>query len=250
MKVWRTLLIEDEEPARERLKRLLLPYPDFAIVGEAANGIDGLDQTRALQPELIFLDVEMPGLNGFDLLARLEQQPRVIFTTAYDQYAVRAFEENSLDYLLKPIEKERLDKTVKKLQQVEPTGTIPLPLAAMIRQLHEKKELKSLTVKLGDRIFLVKLNEIVYLEADDKYVFLHTIDDRRLLIESKISSLADQLPDSFLRIHRSYIINTDHIREMRKGFNGTLVFYMNGTEGRKLASSRTMNEQMRERFNL
>jgi two-component system LytT family response regulator len=250
MKVWRTLLIEDEEPARERLKRLLLPYPDFAIVGEAANGVDGLDQTRALQPELLFLDVEMPGLNGFDMLARLDRQPRVIFTTAYDQYAIRAFEENSLDYLLKPIEKERLDKTVKKLQQIEPVEMIPLPLAAMIRQLHEKKELKSLTVKLGDRIFLIKLNEIVYLEADDKYVFLHTIDGRRFLTELTISALAEQLPDSFLRIHRSYIINTDHIREMRKGFNGTLVFSMNSTDGRKLSSSRAMNEQMRQWFNL
>jgi two-component system LytT family response regulator len=250
MKVWRTLLVEDEEPARERLKRLLLPYPDFVIVGEAANGIEGLDQARSLQPELLFLDIEMPGLNGFDMLARLERQPRIVFTTAYDQYAIRAFEENSLDYLLKPIEKERLDKTVKKLQQVEPTDVVPLPLASLIRQLHEKKENKTLTVKQGDRIFLVKLNEVVYAEADEKYVFLYTIDGRRLLTEFTISSLVDQLPDPFLRIHRSYILNTDHIREMRRGFNGTLVFYMNGPEGRKLTSSRTMNEQIRARFNL
>ncbi len=250
MKTWKTLIIDDEQLARQRLKRLLKPFEEFEIIAEAVNGADGLEQIEALKPELIFLDIEMPVLNGFEMLSRLQHQPKVVFTTAYDQYAIKAFEEDSIDYLLKPIEAERLAKTVKKLQQGMQQPAPALPLEALMQQLFVKKELKTLTVKIGDKILLIKLADIVYIEAEDKYVFLHTTDGRKHLTDFTITTLEEKLPDAFTRIHRSTIINTEHIKEIRKGFNGALVFVMDNTAGSKLTSSRSNGDALRERFDI
>ncbi len=246
----KTLIIDDEQLARQRLKRLLKPFEEFEIIGEAVNGADGLEQIETLKPELIFLDIEMPVLNGFEMLSRLQHQPKVVFTTAYDQYAIKAFEEDSIDYLLKPIEAERLAKTVKKLQQNMQQPAPALPLEALMQQLFVKKELKTLTVKIGDKILLIKLTDIVYIEAEDKYVFLHTTDGRKHLTDFTITTLEEKLPEPFIRIHRSTIINTEHIKEIRKGFNGALVFVMNNTAGSKLTSSRSNGDALRERFDI
>src|SRR5476651_1018158 len=248
-KVWTTLIIDDEQLARQRLKRLLKQYDQLEIIGEAVNGADGLEQIIALRPDLIFLDIEMPVLNGFEMLSKLDVQPKVVFTTAYDQYAIKAFEEESIDYLLKPIEAERLEKTIKRLQQSQPKANIPLPLEALMKQLLVKKDIKTLTVKIGDRILLIKLTDILFIEAEDKYVFLHTADGKKHLTDFTISSLEDKLPEQFIRIHRSSILNTDHIKEIRKGFNGALVFLMNGTDVR-LTSSRSNGDMLRERFGI
>lgn len=250
MKTWKTLIIDDEQLARQRLKRLLKPFEEFEIIGEAVNGADGLEQIEALKPELIFLDIEMPVLNGFEMLSRLKHQPKVVFTTAYDQYAIKAFEEDSIDYLLKPIEAERLTKTVKKIHQGLQQAPPALPLEALMQQLFVKKELKTLTIKIGDKILLIKLADIVYIEAEDKYVFLHTTDGRKHLTDFTITTLEEKLPDAFTRIHRSTIINTEHIKEIRKGFNGALVFVMDNTAGSKLTSSRSNGDALRERFDI
>jgi two-component system, LytTR family, response regulator len=116
-KIWKSLIVDDEQLARQRLIRLLKPYDEIDVIGEAVNGQDGLEKIEMLLPDLIFLDIEMPVFNGFEMLRQLKHQPKVIFTTAYDQYAIKAFEEDSIDYLLKPVETERLEKTQKKLQQ-------------------------------------------------------------------------------------------------------------------------------------
>lgn len=124
----RTLLIDDEQLALNRLRRLLGPYDDtIEIIGEAGNGLDGLQAIETLEPELLFLDIEMPGLNGFEMLARLPYLPLVVFATAYDQYAVRAFEENSIDYLLKPIEPDRLEKTIDRIRKRQSEGAGAAP---------------------------------------------------------------------------------------------------------------------------
>jgi len=119
------IIIDDEELARQRLIRLITPYNIFEIVAQASNGQEGLKLVEAYQPDVIFLDVEMPVMNGFEMLSKLKKQPKVIFTTAYDQYAIKAFEENSLDYLLKPVEKDRLDKCVVKLQEMHKPMEMP-----------------------------------------------------------------------------------------------------------------------------
>lgn len=245
---WKTIIIEDEHLARKRLKRLLSNYSEVEIIAEAENGAQGLELINNHQPDLIFLDIEMPILNGFEMLTKLkEDQPKVIFTTAYDQYAIKAFEEGSIDYLLKPIELERLDKTIAKLKQTnlsKPT----IGIEDLLLQLKGKNTIKTLTVKLGDRILLIKFEDIVHIQAEDKYVFLHTSDGKKHLTDYTLSTLEEKLPEDFLRIHRSDIINTNHITEIRRGFNGALIFIM--SNGSKATSSRSNSESLRIRFEI
>ncbi|RZK52597.1 MAG: response regulator [Pedobacter sp.] len=247
--MWKTIIIDDEQLARQRIKRLLKEYDEIEIIDEAENGEEGLEKIECLRPDLIFLDIEMPILNGFEMLAKLKHQPKIVFTTAYDQYAIKAFEEGSIDYLLKPIEIERLDKTIKKLKQTN-LAPAQIPLEDLLRQIQGKKAVKTITIKLGDKILLIKVNEIVHIQAEDKYVFLHTVDGKKHLTDFTLSTLEAKLPEEFLRIHRSDIINTDYIKEIRKGFNGALVFVLNNTTETKVTSSRSNSEMLRERFDI
>ena len=247
--MWKTIVIDDEQLARQRIKRLLKAYDEIDVIAEAQDGGKGLELIHLHQPDLIFLDIEMPVLNGFEMLAKLTHQPKVVFTTAYDQYAIKAFEEGSVDYLLKPIEIERLDKTIKKLKQTN-LAAAPLQIEALIRQMHQKKVIKTLTVKLGDKILLVKLTDIVYVQAEDKYVFLHTIDGRKHLTDFTLSALEEKLPEEFVRVHRSEIINTEYVKEIRKGFNGALIFVLNNSDETRVTSSRSNSEALRERFDI
>ncbi|SOD14531.1 LytR/AlgR family response regulator transcription factor [Pedobacter xixiisoli] len=245
---WKTIIIEDEQLARQRLKRLLNNYSEIEIIAEAENGAQGLALINKHQPDLIFLDIEMPILNGFEMLAQLtENQPKVVFTTAYDQYAIKAFEEGSIDYLLKPIELERLDKTIAKLKQTN-LAKPAIAIEDLLQQIKGKPTAKTLTVKLGDRILLIKFEDIVHIQAEDKYVFLHTADGKKHLTDYTLSTLEEKLPEDFLRIHRSDIINTNHITEIRRGFNGALVFVM--SNGEKVTSSRSNSESLRQRFEI
>lgn len=245
---WRTIIVEDEQLARQRLKRLLANYEEIEIIAEAENGMQGLELINKLHPDLIFLDIEMPVLNGFEMLAKLSlSQPKVVFTTAYDQYAIKAFDEGSIDYLLKPIELERLDKTVAKLKQTnlaKPT----IAIEDLMLQIRGKSVIKTLTVKLGDRILLIKIEDIIHIQAEEKYVFLHTLDGKKHLTDYTLSALETKLPDDFLRIHRSDIINTNQITEIRRGFNGALIFVM--SNGAKITSSRSNSESLRTRFGI
>jgi two-component system LytT family response regulator len=247
--MWKTIIIDDEQLARQRLKRLLKAYDEIDVIAEAEDGESGLESINTYRPELIFLDIEMPVLNGFEMLAKLTHQPKVVFTTAYDQYAIKAFEEGSIDYLLKPIEIERLDKTIKKLKQTN-LAAAPVQIEELLRQMQPKKTVKTLTVKIGDKILLIKVTDIVYVQAEDKYVFLHTMDGKKHLTDFTLSALEEKLPEEFIRIHRSEIINTEYIKEIRKGFNGALVFVLNNTENTKVTSSRSNSEALRLRFDI
>ncbi|MNJ92874.1 Transcriptional regulatory protein YehT [compost metagenome] len=245
---WKTIIIEDEQLARKRLKRLLANYSEIEIIAEAENGAQGLELINKHQPDLVFLDIEMPILNGFEMLAKLNKnQPKVVFTTAYDQYAIKAFEEGSIDYLLKPIELERLDKTIAKLRQTN-LAKPAIAIEDLLQQIKGRTVSKTLTVKLGDRILLIKFEDIVHIQAEDKYVFLHTTDGKKHLTDYTLSTLEEKLPEDFLRIHRSDIINTNHITEIRRGFNGALIFVMSNSS--KVTSSRSNSESLRLRFEI
>jgi two-component system LytT family response regulator len=246
---WKTIIIDDEELARQRLKRLLKGYEEFDIIDEAENGEEGLQLIKKLKPDLIFLDIEMPVLNGFEMLAKLTEPPRVVFTTAYDQYAIKAFEEGSIDYLLKPIEAERLQKTVKKLHQFSGING-QIPLQQLIMQLNSKTVSKTLTVKIGGKILLIKLADIIYIEAEDKYVFLHTTDGKKHLTEYTLSVLEEKLPEQFLRVHRGTIINTDGIKEIRKSFNSAFVFVMNNAAESRITSGRSYGDGLKLRLGI
>lgn len=255
----KTLLIDDEHLAINRLRRLLTTYADMIeIVGEAHNGAEGLVQIEAHKPALIFLDIEMPLLNGFEMLARLTHMPFVVFATAFDQYAMRAFDENSVDYLLKPIETDRLDRTIHKLRsfvnaqqtenQTNPHTDNLMRLLEQMRQMATppKKEILSLSVKTGDKILLIPLPDIAWLEADEKYVFLGTVDGQKYLTAYTIATLTDKLPGTFVRVSRSTIVNSSRIREVQKYYDGKFIVLMTDKKATKITTGSTYAENVRQ----
>lgn len=259
-----TLLIDDESLAVSRLRRLLDKHRDtFEVIGDAPNGAEGLIQIEAKQPDLIFLDIEMPLLNGFEMLSRLTTMPLVVFATAFDQYAIRAFEENSVDYLLKPIEADRLARTAQKLRSLvergttnhsEPTmasvSTATDNVMRLLAQMQPKKEIYSISVKTGDKIRLVPLSDIAFFEAEDKYVFLATVDGQKFLTTYTLTTLAEKLPDTFVRVSRSVMVNRHKISEVHRHFDGKFLLAMSDKKGTKLATGSTYGETVRQLMEL
>jgi two-component system LytT family response regulator len=199
----------------------------------------------------------MPLLNGFEVLAKVSTMPMVVFATAYDQYAIRAFEENSLDYLLKPIENERLQKTIEKIRtrvEVAQKENIRNPgsedLMRLLEKMQPKPEMHSLSVKSGDRILLIPLTDISYFEAEDKYVFLNTLEGQQYLIQHTLTALEEKLPPHFLRISRSAIVNTHQIGEIQRYFNGKYILVVRDRKATSLQSGSTYGEAIRVLLNL
>jgi two-component system LytT family response regulator len=242
-----TLIIDDEPPARARLQQLLENFTEtFRVVDEAKNGIEAVEKINQLQPDVIFLDIEMPGLNGFELLERLEKIPIVVFCTAFDQYSLKAFETNSIDYLLKPVRLERLQQTVEKLSRFKNNLSSATILDVLKEFYHQKEEKKmtSITVKKGDKLIFVKLEEVTYFEADEKYVTVLT-DKESHLIEQSLSQLELKLPDYFMRVHRSFIINRNYVIEVQKYFNSRFVIRLNNQKKTSVISGRSYNESIK-----
>ena len=250
----RTLLIDDESLAISRLRRLLEKHRDtFDVIGDAANGVEGLALIEAQQPDVIFLDIEMPVLNGFEMLSRLTTMPMVVFSTAFDQYAIRAFEENSVDYLLKPIETERLTRTAQKIRALverQDAGQLAVnpmtdSVMRLLAQMQPKKEIYSISVKTGDKIRLVPLSDIAYFEAEDKYVFLATMDGQKFLTTYTLTTLTEKLPDTFVRVSRSVTVNRHKIAEVHRHFDGKFILAMTDKKSSRLTTGSTYAEAVR-----
>ena len=244
-----TLLIDDEPIALGRLKRLLAQFDDLIeVVDEALNGLEGIQKIETLRPNLLFLDIEMPQMTGFEMLSRLSYMPMVVFVTAYDQYAIKAFEENSIDYLLKPVEKERLAKTMDKLRNLRPEQEQTLSqesLRQLIGSMVPKKEMHSISVKSGDKILFVQLSDISFFQAEDKYVLLNTVDNKQYLMNYTITSLEEKLPSNFVRVSRSTIVNSTKIREMERYFTGKYMIVMLDQKQTKIESGSTYQENVK-----
>ena len=240
--VFKAIVIDDEPAARRLIKSLLQEHEAVvSVIGEAGNGREAIAKIEELKPDLIFLDIQMPDLTGFEVLEKLDHKPNVIFTTAYEQYAIKAFETFSIDYLLKPIKEERLQQSITKLKQFgrlnqafELSG-----LQDIIRQFQAPAKATALPIKTGDRIILVRFENISFLEAQDKYVFIHTVDGQKFLTDQSLSLLLEKLPSQFYRIQKSYIINKEKIREMHRHFNSRYLFIMDDKAGTRLTSGRT-----------
>ncbi len=251
--VYKALVVDDEPAARRLMKNLLADHPqDVQVIGEAGNGEEAIAQIESLQPDLVFLDIQMPDMTGFEVLEKLRYKPNIIFTTAYEQYAIKAFENFSVDYLLKPIKEERLQQAIQKLKLFGKLNqTIDMGgLQEIIRQLQAPPKMTALPIKTGDRISLVRFENIVYLEAQDKYVFIYTIDGQKHLTDQSLSQLQEKLPGQFYRIQKSYIINKDRIREMHRHFNSRYLFIMDDKAGTRLTSGRTYHDEIRTEFGL
>jgi two-component system, LytTR family, response regulator len=236
----KTIIIEDENLARERLKLLLQKHEDIIeIIAEAANGQEGLEMITEYKPDLIFLDIQMPGLTGFEMLQQLDEIPLVIFTTAYDEYALQAFETNTIDYLLKPIAPERLEKAIHKLQQMGSNQSqLNEQMLDFIAKISQPKA-SFIKVKTGTITKLIKLEKIYYFQAEDKYTFLHTYDKKYILSES-LNELEKTLSSQFKRIHRAYVINLDFIKKIVNLSQNKSVVVLQDEQKTELPISRRM----------
>ena len=251
--LFKSIIIDDEGHARDRIKRLLLNYTDIIrIVSEASNGLEALELIEMHKPDVIFLDIQMPGLDGFELIKKLKFLPIIIFTTAFDQYALKAFETNTIDYLVKPIEAERLDVTIRKLQWLKRDDQEEnirnfLQLAEI---LIPKSELTSLSVKIGDKILLIRLSEIVFFEAEEKYVTIQTCDRGKYITDLSLKTLEEKLPSNFVRVQRAFIVNKNYVIELNKQFGGKYVIFMNDKDRTRIVSGTTYKEKLMNYFDL
>jgi two-component system LytT family response regulator len=243
----KALLVDDERLARSELRRLLRAHPEVEIVGEAADAVQAKEKIRTLHPDLIFLDVQMPGRTGFELLAELAEPPRVIFTTAYDQYALKAFDFGALDYLLKPIEPSRLARALARLREnaaTEPPGSGPTDPAQGVLGENDQVFLKD-----GDRCWLVRVNEIRLLESEGNYARIYFAENRPLIPRS-LQTLETRLdPQHFLRVSRQHIINLRFVRKVEPWFDGGLLLRM-AEHDPEIKVARRRAHELRERLSL
>jgi len=241
----RTLIVDDEPLGRQRIRHLLDREDDVAVIGECANGEEAVAAIGTHTPDLVFLDVQMPVLDGFAVLEAVgaAQMPVVIFVTAYDQYALQAFDVHALDYLLKPFDRERFQKALERARvhlRHKDLDALSHRLQALLDQAHPAKKntyLKRLAVKTGGQVFFLNVEEIDWIEAAGNYAGLH-IKEKTHLIRETMSDLEARLsPELFLRIHRSTIVNRDRIKALKPVSNGEYVLTLH--DGTRLASSRS-----------
>ncbi|MDP3684493.1 MAG: response regulator [Ignavibacteria bacterium] len=238
----KAIIVDDERLARTELRRLLAPFKEIEIIAEAVNAKDAAEKITQLNPDLLFLDIQMPGKNGFELLEELESAPEVIFTTAYDEYALKAFEFNALDYLLKPIEPHRLEDAIKRVTskaKVEKFVTTDKQYLTAEDQVF---------VKDGDRCWFVKLSEIRLFESEGNYARLYFNDFKPLILRT-LNSLDDRLdPRTFFRANRKHIVNLKWIDNIEPWLNGGLLVKLKG--GQKVEVSRRQSVKFRDMLSL
>jgi two-component system LytT family response regulator len=248
LKAINTVIVDDEPVAIERLQNELQAFPQINITGTASDGQSAIALIDSTCPDLVFLDIQMPEIGGFDVVNQITHRPLVVFVTAYDEYAVAAFEKNSLDYLLKPVASERLALTIQRTidRRNEQTDVFS-KIQELIKGEEKKAYITTIPVKSGHRIVLIQVSDICFFEAKDKYVYLHTHDDEKLL-DNSLSYLEDRLPPEFIRIHRSYIINKHKIQEIQKYFKGGFIFILNNKDKTRIKSAASFSEAIKTRL--
>jgi two-component system LytT family response regulator len=242
----RALVVDDEPVARRRLRALLTSEPRVEIVGECEDGYAALDAIKRLGPDLMFLDVQMPGLDGFDVIELLEpaECPAVIFVTAYDKYAMRAFDVCAADYLLKPFEPRRLGTAVSRAAALAGRADNPARLHALVENVRAGRPLQRFLVRTPGRAHAVRTEDVESIEAADHYVELRTADGAHLLRET-LSSIERRLdPAAFVRIHRSTIVNVACVGELRSRLHGEAIVVL--ASGRRVRCSRTYAASLKQ----
>ena len=244
----RTLVVDDEELARDRMQSLLAEQPDVEIVGVCTDGPSAVETIDKTQPDLVFLDVQMPGMDGFEVIDNIDKNhaPAVVFVTAHDAHALRAFEIHALDFLLKPFDQTRFEKALDRARGLlnrDRAGGLDPRLVSLLEELHEERKYSErLIVKSGGRVFFVRTEEIDWVEASGNYVKIHTKNDAHLLRESMKNMEARLDPKTFVRIHRSAIVNIDRIKELEPWFHGEYIVIMR--DGTRLTASRVFSDRL------
>jgi two-component system LytT family response regulator len=211
----KTIIIEDEQPARDLIRNYLRDASHIELLGEFSDGFTGLKAIQELKPQLVFLDIQMPKLTGFEVLELLEEIPQIIFTTAYDQFAIKAFELNAADYLLKPFSRERFLSALAKAEERITKGTDEKVITRLVQHVTENREvLDRVVVRIGSKIKVIAVSDILYIESQDDYVMIYT-KEGKYLKQQTMKSFEELLdPSHFVRIHRSYLVNADCITQL------------------------------------
>lgn len=239
----RTIIIDDERLARAELNKMLRSFPAIEVVDEASNAEEAIEKIASHQPELIFLDIQMPGKTGFEMLTELEWVPKVIFTTAFDEYALKAFEVNALDYLLKPIDQKRLDAAIKKIATADAKEHKQEESYANNEMLTENSQV---FVKDGDRCWFIKLNEVRLFESVGNYAKVFFGLHKPLILKS-LNALEERLdPKTFFRANRKHIINLHMVEKIEPYFNNGLLVELRG--GEKIEISRRQTVKFKEKM--
>lgn len=243
---YQTVLVENEERSLSRLRRLLSAFSDVVhVVAEASEGPAAVAAIRAHRPDLVFMDIELPGFDGLEVLERIETQPAVIFTTAFDQHALAAFRTHAVDYLLKPIESEAIARALAKLQAM---GLGQRTFARAFDQLVTRlgnEYISRLACRVGDRTVLLEIGSVLYFQADHKYTSVHTAS-REYLIDTPLIELERKVdPKDFIRIHRSTLVNVASIAEIRRWHDGKLKVLLKDAAGTELVASRMYADNLR-----
>jgi DNA-binding LytR/AlgR family response regulator len=247
----KSLITDDERLARERLKEFLSNELDIEIIGEAKNGLEAVELIKKLKPDLIFLDIQMPGINGFEVLNKLDEIPLVIFVTAYDEYAIKAFEVNAIDYLLKPFSKIRFSKAIEKVKEYYKNK---LEFNDKIKELlkivntEQKKYLEKVPVKDREKIKLIDAKEIIWIDVKNKIVSLHT-ETGRLFVDFTMEEFQEKLnPEIFFRAHRQSIVNLNYISELQSWFAGKYKMILKDKNKTELTLSRSQVKKLKKKL--
>jgi two-component system LytT family response regulator len=253
----RAFLVDDEPLALRRLERMLREDGRVEILGTATDPERAALEIELLAPDVLFLDIQMPGLTGFDLLGRLDQQPLVIFTTAYDQYALRAFEHHSVDYLLKPVEQEQLDRALSKLERMA-GGEAPRPeIRELLRQITSAMQPQQnssgpdrIPSRSGERVHFLELARVTHFFAEDKLTYAST-GEKNWVVDRTIAELEEKLnPARFVRVHRSTIVNLDYVDELYNWFGGRMMLRLKDPKKTEITVSRERLKEPKERLGL
>ncbi len=254
----RTLIVDDEKPARDELAFLLKGFPEIDLIGQGKNGLEAVQMVKEHAPDLLFLDVQMPGLDGFGVIKKLVDRkmkvPHIVFATAFDQYAVNAFEVNAVDYVLKPFDKARIGKAITRAKKaVEAESPAIEKLEALVKELGQPRKAShpKLVVKAQQRMFLLDAKDVVYASIEDGLITLVTKEFEGSSNYRTIEELQSGLdPDVFWRAHRSYLVNINHIREVVPWFKSSYMLKMNDKKQSEVPVSRAQTRRLRELLKL
>ncbi len=252
-----TIIVDDEQPALDELRYLLSAHDDIDIIAEVNSASKALQKIKELQPDLVFLDIQMPNKNGFEVVAELDRaghQPMIIFATAYDHYAVEAFEKNAIDYILKPLSSRRLALTIEKIKNSISTNSIQDKLHLLLSQMQEPTvtKINKLSLEKDGKIQLLPLEEIAYCHYDDAKIFVNSMDATNPLYGiSTLDKLEEQLTGtSFLRIHRGVVVNLDWISEFSPWYNGKYNIILRDSARTELTVSRLRVKEFKQRLGI
>lgn len=246
----RAYIVEDEQPALERLQGFIKEIPDLEIVGSNKSGKTAVQEIDTLEPELLFLDIHLTDISGIDLLRLISYQPAIIFTTAYDQYAIEAFELRAVDYLLKPFTKERFEEAVEKVREkLNPDLDVATKVKQMLQSWQPGKDyLTKIPSRVGDKIYILSDDDIVYFQSEDKVVFAY-LADSDFIVNYTLEELQNRLnPEKFFRIHRSTIVNLNTVKTIEAWFGGGYKMKVKDKRNTELTISRSAGRLLREKL--